>query len=208
MVGLTIGLLVVAGAMALFAQQLMATRRTLLEARLNQHLRAAADLIVRDLRRASFWRDAITGTQAVGATAVTAAHPYRTVSSTADAVVCAFPRAATEDNALGAAGQFGFRRTSAGLLPMQVGQGSWPGLVAPSLVRIVAFTITPTQRVLPLGDLCATACPPGTPNCPSTTVRQFNLVLRGEAVADAAVRRELRMAVRLRNDQFDGACPA
>ncbi len=208
MVGLTIGLLVVAGASALFAQQLAATRRTMLEARLNQDMRAAADLIVRDLRRASFWRDSITGTQAVGATSATASNPYRAVSSSADAVVYAFSRDATEDNALGAAEQFGFRRTSTGLLQMQVEQDSWLDLVDPSLVRITAFTITPTQRLLPLGDLCATACPPGTPNCPSTTVRQFNLVLRGQAVADAAVQRELRMAVRLRNDHLDGACPA
>lgn len=208
MVGITVGLIVVAGAVSLFAVQLSGTRRTMLEARVNQDMRSAADLIVRDLRRASYWQNALDGTRATGSGSATTPNPYRAVTSAGGQVEYAFSRDATEDNTLGATERFGFRLTSGGSLQMQVGENQWSEIVDPALVRVLAFTITPTSRVLPLGELCANACLPGTPNCPSSSVRQFDVLLRGQAVADAAVTRELRMAVRLRNDQLSGQCPA
>ena len=59
LVGLALGLLVVAGGAALLARQhLREHRALLLEARLMQDLRTAADLVARDLRRAGYWGDA------------------------------------------------------------------------------------------------------------------------------------------------------
>ena len=207
MVGLTVGLIVVAGAVSLFATQLSGTRRTTLEARMNQDMRSAADLIVRDLRRASYWQNALDGTRATGTGSVTTPNPYRAASSAGAQVEYAFSRDATEDNALGTSEHFGFRLTGSGELQMQVGEGLWNEIVDPTLVRVVAFTITPTSRTLPLGDLCPKICLPGAPNCPSTSVRRFDVLLRGQAVADASITRELRLAVRLRNDQLEGQCP-
>lgn len=208
MVGLTVGLIVVAGAVSLFAAQLSGTRRTMLEARVNQDMRSAADLVVRDLRRASYWQNALDGTRAIGSGSTTTPNPYRVVSSASGQVEYAFSRDATEDNSLGTPERFGFRVTNAGSLQMQVGEGQWNEIIDPSLVRVVAFTITPTAHILPLGALCPNVCLPGAPNCPSTSVRQFEVLLRGQAVADAAVTREMRMTVRLRNDQLSGQCPA
>lgn len=206
MVGLTVGLIVVAGAVSLFAAQLSGTRRTMLEARLNQDMRSAADLVVRDLRRASYWQNALDGTRAIGSGSLTSPNPYRAVTSAGGQVEYSFSRDATEDNALGTPERFGFRATNAGSLQMQVGEGQWNEIIDPALVRVVAFTITATAHVLPLGALCPNACLPGAPNCPSTSVRQFDVLLRGQAVADATVTRELRMTVRLRNDQLSGRC--
>ena len=57
LVGLALGLLVVAAGVLLLAQQLRATSAPLLvEARLMQDLRTAADLVARDLRRAGLGR--------------------------------------------------------------------------------------------------------------------------------------------------------
>ncbi|MDP1789633.1 MAG: hypothetical protein Q8L12_03580 [Methylibium sp.] len=56
LVGFTVALFVVIGSIVLLVDQLRDSRRLLLEARVHQDLRAAADLISRDLRRAGFWQ--------------------------------------------------------------------------------------------------------------------------------------------------------
>jgi type IV pilus assembly protein PilW len=180
----------------------------MLEARLNQDLRSAADLVARDLRRASYWQSSLAGTKAIGSGSGTTPNPYRAVQSTGSSVAYGFSRDEEEDNTLGAGEQFGFRLTGEGMLQMQTASDAWSDLVDGKLVRITAFEITPREVELNLGDLCSKVCMPGDPNCPTTKVRHFDLLLRGQAVADEAVTRELRLAVRLRNDQLEGACPA
>ena len=54
MVGIAIGLFIVAGAVALVATQLGENRRMLLETQVQQDLRAAADIITRELRRGGY----------------------------------------------------------------------------------------------------------------------------------------------------------
>ena len=54
MVGITIGLIVVAGATLLTATQLSDNRRLLLETQVQQDLRAAADIIAREVRRGGY----------------------------------------------------------------------------------------------------------------------------------------------------------
>ena len=61
LIGILIGLFIVGGAFSLFLSNLDSSRRLLLEARLNQDLRAAADLVTRDLRRAGYWTSAVQG---------------------------------------------------------------------------------------------------------------------------------------------------
>ena len=58
MVGVAVGLFVAGGAAKLFVDNLSNNRRMLVETRINQDLRAATDLIARDLRRAGYWRNA------------------------------------------------------------------------------------------------------------------------------------------------------
>ena len=61
LVGVVVGLLVVAGASKLMIDSFGENRRLLLETRVNQDLRAAADLIARDIRRAGYWANAGSG---------------------------------------------------------------------------------------------------------------------------------------------------
>lgn len=61
LVGLTLGLLVTAAALALVALASGEQRRLLAEARLQQDLRAAMDIVARELRRSGQWPDATAG---------------------------------------------------------------------------------------------------------------------------------------------------
>jgi prepilin peptidase dependent protein B len=208
MVGTAAGMLIVAGALSIFSAQVVATRRTMLEVRVNQDLRAAADLVARDLRRAAYWQNAIEGTRISGAGASTAVNPYRSVQFASGTLSYQFSRDSVENNTLDAPEQFGFRLHDTLGLQMQTSSGSWQTLTDPATLRITTFTITPREITLPLGELCTKSCPVGTPNCPSISTRSYELLLAGQAVADASVQRELRMAVRVRNDRLEGACPA
>lgn len=208
LVGVAIGLIVTSSTVVLSSRSMASSRQLLAEIRVNQDLRAVADLVTRDLRRAGYWGNAILGTQTTATGSVAASNPYAAVSTgVAGAVTYAFTRDATENNALDGSEQFGFRLQS-GRVEMQTAQGAWQAVTDPDVLTITAFTITPAMTTLALGHLCPTTCAPGAPNCPTVTVRRIDLLLRGQSVRDAALTRELRSSVRLRNDEFAGACPA
>ncbi|NRF72325.1 hypothetical protein HLB44_35645 [Aquincola sp. S2] len=208
MIGATVGMIVMSGAVLLFAKNVSGSRMLLAETRLNQDLRNATDLLTRDLRRAGYWGNAILGTTAIGVGSVTTQNPYSQVTSpAADEVSYRFSRdAATDNNTLDNNEQFGFRIVD-GALQMQVGS-SWTDVTDKSSVTITELSVTPTVTQISLGDTCPTVCGIGTPNCPTTTVRSFAVVLHGQSVRDANVQRSLRSTVRVRNDQVSGACPA
>ena len=79
MVGVVVGLFVVAGAVKLFTDYLGSNRNLLLQTRINQDLRAAADLIARDLRRGGYWRNATAGVS-LDPLVPPLQNPYRTVA--------------------------------------------------------------------------------------------------------------------------------
>lgn len=208
MVGVTVGLIVVGAAVTLSGRNIAASRALLSDIRVNQDLRAVADLVTRDLRRAAYWGNAIQGTRVAGSGSVAPRNPYGAVDASGGAnVTYSFTRDTTEDDTLGSGEQFGFRLQD-GRVEMQTAQGSWQAVTDPEVITISTLTITPTATVLPLGHLCPTTCAVGAPNCPTVTVRRFDLLLRGTSARDASSVRELRSTVRVRNDQFNGACPA
>lgn len=212
MVGVAIGLLIVSGTISLFVNSLGNSRRMTVESRVNQELRAAADLISRDLRRAGYWANSVNGTVATGVASVTAPNPYIAVDDDTSEITYNFTRDATENDALDTNEQFGFR-LNGGAIEMQTdGAPSRSQITNPNLVTITGFDITPRVSVLPVGDVCQHTCvlgevsPEGT-NCPTLTVRQYDIKIQGNAVSDALVKRELQTSVRVRNDQFAGVCP-
>lgn len=208
LVGAAVGMVVVSGAAMLFAKNVAGSRLLVAEARLNQDLRNAVDLLTRDLRRAGYWGNAIQGTQAIGASSLTTQNPYSTVTNPSTTEVAyRFSRdAGTDNNTLDAEEQFGFRLHD-GALQMQAGSG-WTDVTDKTAVTITELTVTPSITTVSLGDTCPTVCGVGTPNCPTTTIRSFAVVLHGQSVRDANVQRSLRSTVRVRNDQISGSCPA
>jgi prepilin peptidase dependent protein B len=209
LIGIAVGMVVVSGAAMLFARNLAGSKLLLAESRLNEDLRNAADLLTRDLRRAGYWGNAIKGTQAIGAGAVTTANPYSESTAGAQQVNYRFSRevdVAENDTLDPGNEQFGFRLHDKAI-QMQVGTDNWSDITDKTSVEITAFTVTPTVTSISLGDACPNVCLPGQPNCPTATVRNYAVVLHGVSVRDSSLQRTLRSTVRVRNDQVSGICP-
>lgn len=213
LVGVAVGLFLLGGAIKLFVDYVGTSRELLVETRVNQDLRAAADLIARDLRRSGYWQNALSGTVSPAAPAASAAlNPYRATTpsgaASSSTVTYAFSRDdPTENNTLDAAETFGFRLQN-NAIEAQIGAGNWQQITDPGAVRVTQFTVTPAHKAVPLGHYCAPVCAASAAGCPILNVRRFDIVLRGQAPTDPAIVREIRESVRLRNDEMPfTVCP-
>lgn len=215
LIGVAIGLFILAGASAMFVSNVTNSRRLLIEARINQDLRATMDLVTRDLRRGGYWGNSLTGTQATASPSGTQANPYSTVALTGSSQInYSYTRDATENDALDASTeQFGFKLdTTAHAIQMNPNPGgTWLTLTNTDILRIpdTGFTITPTETTIDIRAACAKTCTDTllAPSCPRVQVRTYNIVLTGISKTDAAVSRTLRSQVRVRNDAITGSCP-
>lgn len=232
MVGVAVGLFIVGGATKLFVDYLGNNRTLLLETRVNQDLRAAADLVARDLRRASYWRNATAGISTDPAT-LPAVNPYASVAYDAASGVLTYSYSKDDVDALNAATEaFGVRRSvvsGKGVLQLQAA-GGWQTITDPGTLDIPStngLTITPTaDRVVELWDECPCifelTCTknqflnpnPSTgakgvfyDNRPRLSIRQYDLRIRAQSSADSKIVREIRELVRVRNDRLEGTCP-
>lgn len=209
MVGLAIGLFIVAMATTLLLHRIREHRALLVESRLTQDLRTAADLVARDLRRAGYWGESTAGLPRSGA--APAANPYTALAPTAaasDAVGFRFSRDASENHTVDGNEQFGFRLRR-GTIEMLLGSGNWQALTDSGTMTVTAFSVTPQVDEIALHALCEKACAPGAADCPpKQQLRSFAVEITGRSSADAGVVRGVRSQVRLRNDVIVGACPA
>jgi prepilin peptidase dependent protein B len=210
MVGLTIGLFISAIAGTLLASHVRENRSLLLEARLMQDLRSAADIITRELRRAGYWGGASSGVWAAGGSGI-AANPYAAVApgaAASDAVSFRYSRDSTENNNVDSNEEFGFRLRS-GTIEMLLGAGGWQALTDAGTLNVTTFSVTPSIEYIELQSACSKACPVGSTVCPPRqAVRSLALLVTGRSANDTHVTRSVRSRVRLRNDLFTGACPA
>jgi prepilin peptidase dependent protein B len=210
LVGVAIALFIAATGATLLAGNLRESRNLLLEARLLQDLRTAADVITRDLRRAGYWGAATEGVWTAGAAAVIA-NPYVALApggAASDAVSFQYSRDAAENNAVDTNEQFGFRLRNR-VIEMQLGAGNWQALTDAGTLDVTEFSVTPTVQEIDLRSYCTQPCPAGSATCPPRQqVRSLALVVTGRSTTDASVVRSLRSNVRLRNDAVSGACPA
>ena len=211
MVGVAVGLFVVAGATVAVSNQLGDNRRLMLETQIQQDLRAAADLVSRDVRRSGYWAKAESGVWHAGAAAVVN-NPYTPLQGVvhgvaASSVQFGYSRGAValENNVLDDATDRSGFRLSNGAIQMYTG-GGWQALTDSTTLRITTFQVTLKNSDIDLA--CFNACPVGAVACPPRqTVRDITVFIEGTAVHDAAVRRSARSNVRLRNDVITGACP-
>ena len=207
LIGVAIGLIIIAGVLRLFVTNMVNSRQMLVEARVMQDMRAAADLIARDLRRASYWGSAIDGTTILGAGASPVRNPYRTITPNdlgGQNILYTFSRDATENNVIDNNEQFGFQLNN-GAVEMRTASGQWQVVTDPGVMTVNALTVTPSVVNVNVSSSCVVTC---TTNCPVVTLRHYNLVLRATAVANANVVRQINMRVRARNDELTGQCPA
>lgn len=205
MVGITVGLFVVAAASTLVANQLSNNRRLLLETQVQQDLRSSMDIITRQLRRAG------AGT-ANNVEAGIAAAPAAGGASSPFGVIAPLSAAGTETQFTyyfdaSQQGPYGFKlENNIVKSKMQAAIGGsyqWQELTDPNTLKVTRFSITPrTVSSTPLP--CPKLCSDGTTDCwPRLLVRSFVVEIEGEAKSDPAVRRALRNDVRVRNDAIE-----
>ena len=217
LIAMAIGLFLSAVGTTLLVSQLHESKSLLTEARLMQDLRTAADLISRDLRRAGYWGAAATGVwtrdEPPGGAQVVS-NPYAdfspgtsiSTSASTDAVTFSYSRDARENNAVDTNEQFGFRLRR-NVIEMQLGSGNWQALTDANTISISAFSVTPSLQEIPLTNLCALACPTGSSYCPPRQlVRSLAVSITGRSTTNATVVRNVRIAVRVRNDALSGSC--
>lgn len=198
MVGIAIGLMIVATASALMAHQLHDARRLGLETQVEQDLRAAADLVVRDLRRAGYSPNAIDGSPYAEVTAGDAAKPSHAVG---------YARALDADEDVAARERSGVKLDN-GTLKLLLGDSGWQAITDPEVVTVTRFDVAVTTRDLPLDGACECPAAAVGPCPPVQQVREASIELAGTATRDPRVHRSLHADVRLRNDRILGRCGA
>lgn len=211
MVGIAVGLFVVAAAATVVATQLAENRRLMLETQLNQDLRAAMDIVTREIRRAGYIANSTSLVWSESAPNPAANANLSFVPDTASPTTSlqfSYERAPTRS------GPFGFQYDGASKLSSRLlFGGGWQELTDSTTMTVESFVITPrheTSTPLP----CPKLCPGGLTTCwPTVTVREYLVELTGRARSDSTVRRSLQSAVRVRNSgvKFNGGadvCPA
>jgi type II secretory pathway component PulJ len=201
LVGVAVGLFIVAGATMTVSTQLSENKRLLAETQMQQDLRAAADIMTRELRRSGYWLDAHLGVALANRDAQP--NPLSGITATAGANAQAtyrYRRAVNQE------GPYGFRLFN-GVLQMQVDGGTWQDLTDSRIMQVTAFGVqgfAEPSEVLP----CPKACADGTTDCwPRHQTRGFVLSLDARSRTDAEVTRSLVTTVRLRNDLVEFRAP-
>ncbi len=203
MVGVTVGLFIVAAAAMLMGNQLGDNRRLLLETQLQQDLRATMDIVTRQMRRAATTSKSTAGQGLHAAWNMVVENLYQTVTLSggppADGIEFSFYL--TADNQ----GDFGFRLQD-GVVKTQVAEGNWQDLTDSNAIVVRSLTFTPEvteSEKLPCPNLCAD----GSQDCwPTVWLRSYvvEIVARaknGMADGDPAVERRITSRVRVRNDR-------
>lgn len=210
MVGVTIGLFVVAAAALMVGTQLGENRRLLLETQLMQDLRAASDIITRDLRRAGYTINAreqiwYQGKDADDLMANAMGNVPTGAGMGLTELQYVYRRRSGDE------GPFGFKRD--GHVLRSLIAGGWQALTDERVLKITGFSIDfPPATVIQIP--CPRACDAaGDTSCwPELQLRTATVSITGESTSDPQVQRTLTTEVRLRNDytKFNGAtaCPA
>jgi len=196
MVGVTVGLFIVAGAATLAAGQMTENRRLLLETQVQQDLRAASDIITRELRRAGYdtfpeamvWTPDPSASQPGSNTKAGLA-----LAQGSDVVTYQYDRPSAP-----ALASFGFQLAT-NTIKQRIG-ATVQDLTDPRTLKVTAFNVV-LQAVGSQQLACPKLCDDGTQDCwPTLALTDAVVTITGEAVSDAAVSRTVESRVRLRND--------
>jgi len=199
MISSAIGLIVMAGVISIFATSVAASGDNMKRVRLNQEIRTIMDVMVRDIRRAGYWRDA---------NSLATANPFATLFVSADSQCLSYSydvNQATPALPLGNEDNFGFRlingavryRTSSTNCDTNAG---WNLISDPNVVNITTLTFN-------LQTVCTNLSnPTGAINCTSAggtdtlaSMQRINITLTGQLKNDANVRFTLTNSVYIRN---------
>lgn len=213
MVGITIGLFVVAAAATLVTAQLGDNRKLLIETQVQQDLRASMDIITRQLRRAGALEDSFAQSgMAERSGALTGGKRTKCPSALGELCSSVTPGSASADNVkfyfmLNQAerGDFGFKLES-GVIKSKTGAGGWQELTDSGTLKVTKLevrTLKVDSEELPCPKPCPVAGGGFNTACwPQLTVRTIRVIIEAESRTDTAVRRQIHNEVRLRNDEM------
>ncbi len=197
MVGVTIGLFIVAAATLLVGNQLTDNRRLLLETQLQQDMRASMDIMTRQIRRAGLWEE----NRSVSLLPTASGQPGRfwadeklvNVNVARDQITFKFWLNPLDQ------GTWGFKLDN-GRIKTSLSTGGWQDLTDSSTVKVTALQFTPVindSEPIP----CPKLCPDGTMSCwPRSTVRSYAVTMEAEAASDPRVKRRMQAVARVRNN--------
>ncbi|MEY4564834.1 MAG: hypothetical protein RLZZ618_4111, partial [Pseudomonadota bacterium] len=181
------------------------------EQRLVNDLRAAMDMITRDLRRAAHWQAAEAGVWTPAASAVPrnphgvsfSATPYSHIDFSYSGDMSAADRVASNE-------QYGYRLRD-GVLQVHVGAAGWQAVTDPAALTVTALHIEPQAQAQELASLCSQPCVATTqasaPTCPPQVhTIEVDVFLSARAAQTPQLQSQLRSRVRLRNDRVTGEC--
>ena len=213
MVGISVGLFIVAAAATLTTTQLTSNRKLLLEVQLQQDLRATADIVTRELRRAGTITDVTSARDFVwspgtnwatepGLTAVTL------VPGNSSTINYRYYRIPGEN------GPFGFKLQDYAVWS-ELADAGWQQLTDRATMKVTRFEVTARPQP-PVVVACSKLCAGGGKACwPRITVRSYSIDITAQSMTDEAVVRSVRSVVRMKNDLVSTdpalgtrACPA
>lgn len=220
MVGITIGLIVAAGASLVAVNQINEHRQLMLEVQIQQDLRTAADLLQQDIRRAGYrglgqfsvWQPAsgvgsaselpaiAASANPYGAMTRTDTEHYRTLSYSYAQTYTGYNDTPTENERFGVRWEKDDQR-----LALKLGT-NWQPITDPDTVRIIDFDVSVSTQSVDIADFCDKPCTGA--GCPQQVVRQVTFTIRGQATHNADVVRTLQGVERVRSDAISGACPS
>jgi len=217
MVGITIGLLVVAGASTMAVSQVVEHKRVVLEAQVQQELRAAAEIMARELRKAGSWGSPELGLWSERSSEPRS-NPYGAVSVSDEGrrIEFAYSKQLGQSATYGADAatapaadeRRGFRLQGEHL-EFLLGSGGYQPLTDPASLVVTRFEARLKSDTAALTSRCFKPCASGNTQCPPTlTVREVQVFIEAHARHDPQVQRKLDFSTRLVADQVSGSCQA
>ncbi|NVZ11334.1 prepilin-type N-terminal cleavage/methylation domain-containing protein [Allochromatium humboldtianum] len=189
MVGLAVGLIMLAGLISFFVVYNKTNFDLLKAIQLEQEMRATLDFISRDIRRVGYWDDAH---EDIGdedycplgyySACPTGATPIPRFTITTGQILYSY-----DSDMDGAPEDYGFRRNGSVIEYLNT---SWIPLTESSRTNYSTFTITPTVRSVALS---------GTTHL---QIRELLVSLSANATGDPSISRNLIETIRIRNDEY------
>ncbi len=194
MVGMTVGLVISGMAGFYLIGLILENRNVVIETRLMQDMRAAMDVVTRDLRRAGYDQSAHLNVNQ------NTANPHLAITVTGSGIEYSYSKDAVQT--LAANESYGFK-LEGGVLSLKAGDTGYQALTDENFTNISEFTITPTIVQSPVVCASVVASPP------RINIRQYAIVMvannKGASTKDTYTRR-LETTVKVRNDWPTGSC--
>lgn len=201
MVALTIGLAVLGGVLAMMMNSMRANAESMKTIRLNQEMRAAMDLMVRDVRRAGY-RKGFSSTIGSGQTVENTVHILDNGGR------IEFQYDEDDDGMLNTSSEsFGFKLEAGALKYTRNALASppvWQSITDPKVTTLTAlsFCYWPSVATQCLTQVPAEAKSVSTGSA-QVSVYAVRITISAQVKNDAATSRRLTETIRVRNDRFD-----